>query len=95
MLKASLLENIKTRPDVFGSRFNYPLPGSRLPLPTLPPIVGNTLYTTIGNNPYCKAVGCSSKNPGQTFLQSVLEKKRLMNAGVSPLKEPNQNNPQR
>lgn len=97
MLKATLLENIKTRPDVFGTRLHVPLPGSRKPLPTLPSIVGNHIYTTMADNPYCKAVGCGTRgqSPGQTFLQQVLEKKRLMSSQVAPLSEPNQNNPQR
>jgi hypothetical protein len=44
MLKAALLQNIQTRPDVFGSRHHAPLPGVRMPLPTLPAIVGSHNY---------------------------------------------------
>ena len=44
MIKAALLQNIQTRPDVFGTRHFAPLPGVRMPLPTLPPIVGGRGY---------------------------------------------------
>lgn len=45
MLQSGLIQNIQTRPDVFGARQFAPLPSQKVPLYTLPPIVGNTMYS--------------------------------------------------
>ena len=51
MLKAALLENMPTRQTVNGTRQFVPLTPNVKPLPTLPPIVGNTWYRPSGNRP--------------------------------------------
>ena len=45
MLQSGLIQNYQTRPDVFGARQFAPLPSQKVPLYTLPPIVGNTMYS--------------------------------------------------
>jgi hypothetical protein len=45
MLQSALIQNVQTRPDVFGARQFAPLPSQKVPLYTLPPIVGDTMYT--------------------------------------------------
>jgi hypothetical protein len=45
MLQSALIQNVQTRPDVFGTRQFAPLPSQKVPLYTLPPIVGDTMYT--------------------------------------------------
>ena len=104
MIKAALLHNIQTRPDVFGNRRFYPLPGERKPLYTLPGIVGNPQYEPAR----CKAIGCEKTkkegdfkrgifpvaNPASQFFAQHLSKLRMKpvqmpNDGVS---EPSENN---
>lgn len=105
MIKAALLHNIQTRPDVLaGTRKFFPLPGERKPLPTFPGIVGNTQY----HPARCMAIGCEKKekegdfrrglfpvaNPAAQFFQQKLGMVRMKEpmmptAGVS---EPNMNN---
>jgi len=45
MIQSALIQNVQTRPDVFGARQFAPLPSQKVPLYTLPPIVGDTMYT--------------------------------------------------
>jgi hypothetical protein len=83
--RAAIMNNTKTRPDVFGSRLFYPLPGSSKPLPTHPAIVGDSLYRQ--QHP---------ENPGTKFFRGALMAKRsMMQMPVSKLEEPNGNSPHR
>jgi hypothetical protein len=111
MLRAAILENIKTRPDVFGSRQFYPLPGSSKPLPTLPSIVGNTQYDRfmpIDRTPVIRRPDIDTRaivrravvqplmTPGIQFLQEKLARVRdIKTEPVMPLSEPNNFNPSR
>ena len=63
MLQGSLIQNMRTRPDVFGSRQVAPLPPQTVPLYTLPPIVGNTTYSPM-----------RGESLGTQFLRQKLEK---------------------
>lgn len=67
MLKAHLLENIQTRDNVFGSRHFSPLQPSIKPLPTNPPIVGNTWYKPAGygNRPGPGPIDRLARTPAQ------------------------------
>ena len=105
MIKAALLQNIKTRPDVFGSRFVTPLPPSKTPLPTLPAIVGDGAYHT-GSDPkldawFRKTYGASYIPPGtespgtQFFRESMRMRRNMMDMPLKGLSEPSPNNPQR
>ena len=85
MLQGALLQNMRTRPDVFGSRQFSPLPPQRVPLYTLPPIVGNTLYSPM-----------HSETLGTQFLRGKLGVRHQMGAGkVTGLFEPNGNSSER
>lgn len=79
------MNNTETRPNVFGSRLFYPLAGVSKPLPTHPPIVGNSIYDVN-----------QGETPGTRFFRGALMNKRKM--VMQPLKgifEPNQNSPLR
>ena len=85
MLQGALLQNMRTRPDVFGSRQVAPLPPQTVPLYTLPPIVGNTQYSPM-----------QTESLGTQFLRRKLGSGHLMGAGkVTGLFEPNGNSSQR
>jgi len=85
MLQGSLIQNMRTRPDVFGSRQVAPLPPQTVPLYTLPPIVGNTLYSPM-----------HSESLGTQFLRKKLGVRHMMGAGaVRGLFEPNGNSAER
>jgi hypothetical protein len=85
ILKAGLMNNIQKRPDVFGSRLTYPLPGERKPLPTHPAIVGETTYRDT-----------RPENPATKFFRGALLQKRSMSMSpVSKIREPNGNSPMR
>jgi hypothetical protein len=104
MLKAALLGNVQTRPNVFGTRYVLPLPGTRVPLPTLPGIVGNTLYHPLNcMGPNCekhKNEGNPARglmplmNPGTQFLQQRLSMGRMKAVSMpgNGISEPNMNN---
>lgn len=85
MLQGALLQNMRTRPDVFGSRQFAPLPSQKVPLYTLPPVVGNTLYSPM-----------HSESLGTQFLRRKLGARHMMGAGaVRGLFEPNGNSAER
>jgi len=85
MLQGALLQNMRTRPDVMGSRQFAPLPAQTVPLYTLPPIVGNTLYSPM-----------QTESLGTQFLRRKLGARHQMAAGkVQGLFEPNGNSSQR
>jgi hypothetical protein len=85
MLQGALLQNMRTRPDVMGSRFFAPLPSQKVPLYTLPPIVGNTMYSPM-----------HSESLGTQFLRRKLGVHHQMGAGmVMGLSEPNGNSAER
>jgi hypothetical protein len=85
MLQGALLQNMRTRPDVMGSRFFAPLPSQKVPLYTLPPIVGNTLYSPM-----------HTESLGTQFLRRKLGARHQMGAGmVMGLSEPNGNSAER
>ena len=85
MLQGALLQNMRTRPDVMGSRQFAPLPSQKVPLYTLPPVVGNTLYSPM-----------HSESLGTQFLRRKLGAHHLMGAGaVRGLFEPNGNSAER
>jgi hypothetical protein len=85
MLQGALLQNMRTRPDVFGSRQVAPLPPQTVPLYTLPPIVGNTQYSPM-----------QTESLGTQFLRRKLGGGHLMGAGkVRGLFEPNGNSAER
>lgn len=85
MLQGALLQNMRTRPDVMGSRFFAPLPSQKVPLYTLPSIVGNTQYSPM-----------HSETLGTQFLRQKLGGGHLMAGGmVRGLMEPNGNSSQR
>jgi len=85
MLQGALIQNMRTRQDVFGSRQFAPLPPQRVPLYTLPPIVGNTLYSPM-----------HSETLGTQFLRGKLGVRHQMGAGkVTGLFEPNGNSSER
>lgn len=85
MLQGALLQNMRTRPDVMGSRQFAPLPSQKVPLYTLPPVVGNTLYSPM-----------HSESLGTQFLRKKLGGGHLMGAGaVRGLFEPNGNSAER
>lgn len=105
MIKAALLQNIQTRPDVFGTRFVTPLPPSRKPLPTLPAIVGDGVYET-GSDPrltefirktYGNAyIAPGMESPGaQFFRHSFMRRRNMVDTPSKGLSEPSLNNPQR
>jgi hypothetical protein len=80
MLKAALLENMRTRQDVFGSRQFAPLTGIRVPLPTNPPIVGDTRYK----------LKTSVERPGTRMYRSLLQGTRdFSDTPALELSEPN------
>lgn len=85
MLQGALLQNMRTRPDVMGSRQFAPLPSQKVPLYTLPPVVGNTLYSPM-----------HSESLGTQFLRKKLGARHMMGAGkVTGLFEPNGNSAER
>jgi hypothetical protein len=85
MLQGALLQNMRTRPDVFGSRQVAPLPPQTVPLYTLPPVVGNTTYSPM-----------RGESLGTQFLRQKLGARHQMGAGrVTGLFEPNGNSSQR
>jgi hypothetical protein len=85
MLQGALLQNMRTRPDVMGTRFFAPLPSQKVPLYTLPPIVGSTQYSSM-----------RGETLGTQFLRRKLGGGHLMGAGsVMGLSEPNGNSSQR
>ena len=85
MLQGALLQNMCTRPDVFGSRQVAPLPPQTVPLYTLPPIVGNTTYSPM-----------RGESLGTQFLRQKLGARHQMAAGrVTGLFEPNGNSAER
>jgi hypothetical protein len=85
MLQGALLQNMRTRPDVFGSRQVAPLPSQKVPLYTLPSIVGNTQYSPM-----------HSESLGTQFLRSKLGARHQMAGGlVRGLFEPNVNSSER
>jgi hypothetical protein len=72
---------MKTRPDVMGSRFVAPLPSQRVPLYTLPSIVGNTQYSPV-----------RGETLGTQFLRSKIGAGHLLSAGtIKGLSEPDGN----
>jgi len=78
MLQGALLQNMRTRPDVMGSRQFAPLPSQKVPLYTLPPIVGNTQYSPM-----------RGETLGTQFLRRKLGVRHQMGAGpVRGLFEP-------
>jgi len=85
MLQGAILQNMRTRPDVMGSRFFAPLPSQKVPLYTLPPIVGNTQYSS-----------GQGETLGTQFLRQKLGGGHLLSAGpVRGIREPNGNSSQR
>jgi len=85
MLQGALIQNMRTRKDVFGSRQVVPLPSQKVPLYTLPPIVGDTMYSPM-----------QTESLGTQFLRKKLGAGHLMGAGaVRGLFEPNGNSSQR
>jgi len=81
MLQGALLQNMKTRPDVMGSRFFAPLPSQKVPLYTLPSIVGNTQYSPV-----------RGETLGTQFLRQKMAGSHLLSAGpIKGLFEPNGN----
>jgi len=85
MLQGALLQNMKTRPDVMGSRFFAPLPSQKVPLYTLPSIVGNTQYSPM-----------RGETLGTQFLREKMGGRHLLGAGpIKGLFEPNGNSSQR
>jgi hypothetical protein len=85
MLQGALLQNMKTRPDVMGSRFFAPLPSQRVPLYTLPSIVGNTTYSPM-----------RGETLGTQFLRRKMAGGHLLSAGpITALSEPNGNSSER
>jgi len=85
MLQGALLQNMRTRPDVFGSRQFATLPSQKVPLYTLPPIVGNTMYSPM-----------QTESLGTQFLRRKLGGGHLMGAGpIRGLFEPNVNSSER
>ncbi len=85
MLQGALLQNMKTRPDVMGSRFHAPLPSQKVPLYTLPSIVGNTTYSRM-----------RGETLGTQFLRQKMAGGHLLSAGpITGLSEPNGNSSER
>ena len=85
MLQGALIQNMRTRQDVFGSRQFAPLPPQRVPLYTLPPIVGNTTYSPM-----------HSESLGTQFLRRKLGAGHMMGAGkVTGLFEPDRDSAER
>jgi len=83
--RVAIMNNTQTRPDVFGSRLLYPLAGSIKPLPTHPPIVGNSLYNTK-----------QGETPGTKFFRGALmNKRKMMMQPLQGIFEANQNSPLR
>ena len=88
---------MKTRPDIFGTRQFLPLTPSVKPLPTLPPIVGSTMYSPAIKFPGRKLIGrmeYSGETPGSQFLRTQTGRS-FMSSPSGEISEPSLNNPQR
>jgi hypothetical protein len=95
-LRSALFDNVQTRPrviaphrlyDGFGSpSYRMPLERSIKPLPTLPHIVGNTMY-----DPRLFTMGMES--PGTKFIRDKLSFGRSVLPTLSGSGEPSKTNP--
>ena len=96
-LRSAVFDNIRTRPGVILNRqltdgtgipaFRMPLERSIKPLPTLPHIVGNTLYDA---NMALRPV----ETAGTSFIRSQLLNKRNMKPMLEPgIGDPSKTNP--
>jgi hypothetical protein len=97
-LRSALFDNVRTRPAVIGNyrldeyrgipSFRHPLERSLKPLPTLPPIVGNTTYdpTRFTTKPY--------ESIGSSHLRNLmLMKRNFLPSFTMPVGEPSKTNP--
>lgn len=95
-LRSALFDNIQTRPrisspyrlgDGYGfPNYRLPLERSIKPLPTLPPIVGNTTY-----DPRIFTMGMET--PATGFIRDKLLFRRNVLPTLSPTGEPSKTNP--